>query len=321
MRRDRSLRTTFDSVAALYDEARPGYPESLVEDVLWLSAIPPGGSILEIGCGPAKATLPFARRGYSMLCLELGENLAALAAEHCRPYPAVEIQNIAFEDWPLLKRAFDLVISAGAFHWIAPEIGFSKAAAALKDTGSIALFWNYTPGVDTPFRRAVKKVYQERAPQLAQHLPGSKSQDALVSETVEDINASGLFGEVVVKRYPWAERYTAERYIKLLNTFSRIRSLEKGVRQHLLAGVRETVERFGGVVESHNITLLYLARLSRSKNALRGLPHLPRKRSGAGESRFGPGFDNTCPAKLCGAGSRPSKIGSTETERSRKELK
>ena len=261
MRRDRSLRTTFDSVAALYDEARPGYPERLVEDVLSLSGIPPGGSILEIGCGPAKATLSFARRGYSMLCLELGKNLAALAAEHCRPYPAVEIRNIAFEDWLLLKRAFDLVISAGAFHWIAPEIGYAKAAAALKDTGSIALFWNYSPGADTPFRRAVKEVYRARAPQLVEHLPGSKSQDALVSERVEDINASGLFGKVVVKRYPWSEQYTAERYIKLLNTFSHIRGLEEGVRQNLLAGVRETVERFGGVVESRNISLLYLARV------------------------------------------------------------
>jgi len=261
MRRDRSLRTTFDSVAALYDEARPGYPESLVEDVLWLSEIPPGGSILEIGCGPAKATLPFARRGYSMLCLELGENLAALAAEHCRPYPAVEIQNIAFEDWSLSKGAFDLVISAGAFHWIPPEIGYAKAAAALKDTGAIALFWNYSPGADTPFHRAVRQVYQERAPQLVQHLPGSRPQDALVRETVEDINASGLFGEVVVKRYPWSEQYTAERYIKLLNTFSHIRGLKEGVRQKLLAGVRETVERFGGVVESRNVALLYLARV------------------------------------------------------------
>ena len=35
------LRTTFNDVARLYDEARPGYPEQLIEDVISLSAIPP----------------------------------------------------------------------------------------------------------------------------------------------------------------------------------------------------------------------------------------------------------------------------------------
>ena len=257
---DRRLRTTFNDVAKLYDEARPGYPEQLVEDVIALSEIPPGGSILEIGCGTGQATLPFARRGYSMLCVELSRELAALAAEHCRPYPDVEIQNISFEEWPLRRKAFDLAISAQAFHWIPPEIGYPKAAASLKDTGSIALFWNHSPGPDTPFRRAVNEVFQERAPQLVDHLPGRKSLAALDREWVEAINTSGLFGEVVVKHYPWSEEYTTERHIKLLNTFSPIRNLGEEVRRDLLSGVREVVEQFGGVVKSEDIAALYVAR-------------------------------------------------------------
>jgi SAM-dependent methyltransferase len=137
---DRSARTVFDGAARFYDEARPGYPEQLIEDVIGLSGIPPDGRILEVGCGPGKATLPFARRGYAMLCVELGADLAALAREHCRPYPRVEIQQVSFEDWPLHERSFDLLISAQAWHWIPPQIGYAKAAAALKRTGSLALF-------------------------------------------------------------------------------------------------------------------------------------------------------------------------------------
>ena len=130
---DNSRRTSFNKVARLYDEVRPGYPEQLVEDVLFLSEIPQDGRILEIGCGPGKATIPFAKRGYTMLCLELGKDLAALAAENCRFYPGVKIKNISFEDWPLQRAAFTLVISAQAFHWIPPEIGYAKAAASLRD--------------------------------------------------------------------------------------------------------------------------------------------------------------------------------------------
>jgi SAM-dependent methyltransferase len=120
---DRTRRITFEEVAEIYDEVRPSYPEELIEDVLTLSGIPADGRILEIGCGPGNATLPFARRGYSILGIELGERLAALATNNCRAYPGVAIRNVAFEDWELEEKAFDLAIAADALHWIPPEVG------------------------------------------------------------------------------------------------------------------------------------------------------------------------------------------------------
>src|SRR5215210_6934691 len=98
--RDR-LRTTFDSAASLYDEVRPGYPEDLFDDVVSLSRIPPAGRILEIGCGTGQATVPFARRGHHILCIELGENLAAVARRNLERYPLAEVRTEAFEEWPL----------------------------------------------------------------------------------------------------------------------------------------------------------------------------------------------------------------------------
>ena len=73
---------------SLYDEVRPGYPEELFDDVVSLSGIPAGGRILEIGCGTGQATVPFARRGYRILCVELGENLAAVARRNLEAIPA-----------------------------------------------------------------------------------------------------------------------------------------------------------------------------------------------------------------------------------------
>jgi SAM-dependent methyltransferase len=264
MTRDMSLRTTFDQIAGLYDEARPGYPRQLFEDIITLSGIPPGGSILEVGCGTGQATLPFARRGYSMLCLELGANLAALTAEYCRPYPNVEVQNVAFEEWPLRRQAFDLVISADAFHWIPPEIGYARAAAALKDTGALALFWHHSPGEDSPFRRAMERVYQERAPHLVGHLPGKAQSAGMFNKTIADFESSGRFGPVVVNQYTNTVEYTTERYIKLISTYSPVRSLPRENRHHLLAGVREVVEQFGGTVKSRGMAVLYVAKVAKT---------------------------------------------------------
>ena len=39
--------TIFDQVALDYDQVRPGYPEELVEDVVFISAIPKEERILE----------------------------------------------------------------------------------------------------------------------------------------------------------------------------------------------------------------------------------------------------------------------------------
>ena len=164
MAASRDLRTSFDEVAELYDEARPGYPEQLVADVLTLSEISPEGRILEIGCGSGQATLPFAKRGYTLLCLELGERLAALAKQNCRQYPNVRIQHTAFEDWELEGRSFDLLISAQAFTWILPETGYPRAAECLRDPGSIALFWNDISVGNPELSRALLESRRRIAP-------------------------------------------------------------------------------------------------------------------------------------------------------------
>ena len=124
------LRATFDQVALLYDEARPGYPEALFDDVVSLSEMSSGGRILEIGCGTGQATVPFARRGYRILCIGLGENLASVARSKLAPYPQVEMRTGAFEDWPEERSAFDLAVSAEAFHWLneTPGSAFSGAS-------------------------------------------------------------------------------------------------------------------------------------------------------------------------------------------------
>jgi cyclopropane fatty-acyl-phospholipid synthase-like methyltransferase len=90
---------SFDAGARLYDKFRPGYPEPLFKDLVQLSGIPEGGRILEIGPGTGLATLPLARRGFSILGLELGASMARLCRKNLRAFPSVEILNVAFEDW------------------------------------------------------------------------------------------------------------------------------------------------------------------------------------------------------------------------------
>jgi SAM-dependent methyltransferase len=252
------LKTTFDKVADLYDKARPGYPEQLIEDVLTLSEIPPGGTILEIGCGTGQATQLFAAHGYTMLCLEFGAHLAVLAAKNCRQYHNVTIQNISFEKWAVQEK-FDLVISAQAFDWIPPEIGYSKAFESLKDSGSIALFRNDIPDTDTEVSCALDEVHQNIIPHLAEQ---RKGWDSVAKKTENHIKASGLFKKVITRHYLWSEQYSPQEYINLIRTYSTFHTLDKETQHNLLSGIREAVEHFGGI-EVQYVATLSIAKVKR----------------------------------------------------------
>jgi SAM-dependent methyltransferase len=257
---DRSRRGVFEAAADLYAEARPGYPAELVDDVLRLAAIPADGRILEIGCGPGNATAAFARRGYHLLAVELGERLAALAAAHCRDYPRVSIRRMAFEDWPVEAGAFDLAISADAFHWIPPEIGYPKVAQALKPSGSAAFFWFVPVDPRTDWSRAIEAVYREQAPGLEN--PDRAFTAAWLAGIIQaNFLASRLFGEATVRKYNWSEPYTAERYLKLLQTYSGHADLDPETREQLYAGIRRVLEQHGGTVKRPFRVMLFQARL------------------------------------------------------------
>jgi SAM-dependent methyltransferase len=261
--RDR-LRATFDAAASLYAEVRPGYPEDLFDDVVSLSGIPVGGRILEIGCGTGQATLPFARRGYRVLCVELGENMAAVARHNLQGYPQAEVHTGDFEVWPLREGAFDLAISATAFHWLDPEVAYPKVAGALGDGGALALFWNEHVHSDAGggFFEEVQRIYEREAPEIVgpEDYKGPPRPDE-VSDRTPEIEDSGLFDRVTTRHYLWDEPYDADGYLRVLNTYSGHRSLDEDTRGRLFRGIAELIDgRYGGTIVKGYLTTLYVAR-------------------------------------------------------------
>jgi SAM-dependent methyltransferase len=258
------LRTTFDDAPRLYDEVRPGYPEALFDDVISLSGIAPEGSILEIGCGTGQATAPLARRGYRILCIELGENLATIARRNLAGYPSVEVRTGDFEYYPLSEGAYDLAVSATAFHWLDPARAYPKTSRALKPGGAIALFWNEHIHTDASkaFFEAAQRIYEREAPEIV----GPDDHKGLprpdeVPDRAAEIEASGLFGDMKTRSYQWEQAYDTEGYIRVLSTYSSHRSLDDASRERLFRGISELIESgYGGRIVKGYLTTLYVAR-------------------------------------------------------------
>jgi deazaflavin-dependent oxidoreductase (nitroreductase family) len=259
---DRSQRVLFDNVAEAYQAGRPAYPEALIEDVITLSGLPADGRILEVGCGPGNATLAFARRGYSLLGIELGDRLASLAVQACQPYPKVKIVTGAFEDYPLEEGSFDLVIAAEAFHWIPPKVGFPRAAAALKNGGSLALWWIVLNDPGTPLFQEIADHYRRHVPEKAN--PNTNFSTTWVAQRMTaNFANSGCFSDPILRLYAWEETYTAERYIQYISTFSADTPLTEEARSALNNDIRQSIERAGGVIQRPLLAVLFLAKVKR----------------------------------------------------------
>jgi len=261
--RDR-LRTTFDEAASLYDEVRPGYPEDLFDDIVSLSRIPAGGRILEIGCGTGQATVPFARRGYRILCIELGENMAVVARCNLERYPQAEVRTGSFEETSLQEGAFDLAISATAFHWLDPAVAYPKVAETLRDGGSLALFWNVHVHSDASegFFDAAQRIYEREAPEIV----GPEDYKGLprpheVPDRTEEIQNTGVFDSILTRHYRWDEPYDSWGYLRVLSTYSGHRSLNEDTRERLFRGIADLIDnRFDGRIVKGYLTILYVAK-------------------------------------------------------------
>jgi SAM-dependent methyltransferase len=260
--RDR-LRRTFDAVAPDYQGARPEYPEELYAALLALTGVrPEADALCDVGCASGKATLPLARRGFSVTGVELGAALAAEARRNLAGFDRVTVVNAAFETWqPAAGETFGLVFAATAWHWIDPAVKYQKAASLLRPGGHLA-FWeavHVVPEGGDPFFAEIQDVYDE----IGSGLPDGHvfaRPDTLTSDE-DEIAASGVFDAAQTRRFDWEIRYTADGYIRLLETFSSNLLMEPWQRERLYGEIRARLARRpDGLVRRHWGAVLHVAR-------------------------------------------------------------
>ena len=233
------LRATFERAAGSYHQARPQYPAELYDGLLAAADLAPGDSLLEVGCGTGKGTLPLARLGFAITCLEPGPRLAAQARHNLARYPAVQVVESSFEDWRAGDQArFDLVFAATAWHWVDPAVRYQRAWEALRPGGHLAI-WTAThvvPAAGDPFFGEIQAVYDE----IGEGLPAGARfpEPGEVPDESADMEASGLFSVTTVRQIDWEVEYDAGQYIALLDTFSSHIEMAQWQRDRLYGEVR-----------------------------------------------------------------------------------
>jgi SAM-dependent methyltransferase len=254
------LRETFDEVPEQYEQHRPRYPSPLFEDLAELAALRPEARVLEIGCGTGQATRALARRGYDILCIELGTSLAEYARQKLARYAKVRVVTSPFEEWDPDRSSFDLVLAATSWHWLDPDLRYAKAAGVLKLDGALAIISTHhvLPEDGDQFFVEIQDTYNAIGETDSPPPPPDQ-----VADEREAIEASNLFGDVQVRRYLWEQSYTEEQYLALLDTYSGHRLMISAARQTLYQEIhRRIAVQPDQRVRKHYLFILHVARLT-----------------------------------------------------------
>ena len=251
-------RLIFDEDASNYDRWRPQYTAELFKNIIKYASLDVTKHVLEIGIGTGQATSPMLKTGCSVTAIDAGENMAMFSAKKFSSFPNFHIKHVTFEDYVADDNTYDLIFSATAFHWIAPDMGLKKIYRLLKPGGVLALFWNH-PFVnrkDNTLHQSIQALYKqyrqkEKAPVEFSSTDLYHYKNMLTRYGFCDISAR-LFSTVRVLK--------AEEYIRLLNTYSDHRALNNEMRIIFENAVLTAIIRSGGKLAVYDTIDLYLAR-------------------------------------------------------------
>jgi len=254
---EREQRFVFDEVAELYAEHRPSYPAQLIDDLIAGARLGPGSRVLELGCGPGKASVLLAGRGYRLTCLEPGPRLAALARARLQTDPDANVLTTTFEQWPLQAAGFDLVFAAQSFHWIDPAVRFVKSAQALRAGATLAIFANRPERGETALDLEIDAAYTVLGETWGRRTGTVVNSVEGFTRAFEE---SGVFEPPRCHEYRWSQDYAAEQYVRLLQTQSDHALLTPDKREPVLAAIERAITEHGGVLHLSYATVLCYAR-------------------------------------------------------------
>lgn len=252
---------SFDKMAMLYDKVRPSYPNQLIKDIIEKTQITLNERLLEIGAGTGKATIQFAKKGFNIDCIEMGQNLADILKVKCYTYPKVKVDVSTFEQWePKDNKAYDLIYSAQAFHWIDKKIKFKKCHNLLKEDGHLALFWYQNSDESTEVLDDINSMINNNVPDFFDNEVDKDSYIENMELRKFEIIESGFFNNLEIIEYTLDNTIDAEKYIQSINTYSKFAILSDRLKSKLIEEIQRIINNHGGHIDSKIVYSLYLAK-------------------------------------------------------------
>ena len=252
-------RQAFGESPASYHSSRPEYPEWVYAALASECGLRRNATVFEIGAGTGTATRRSLDLGADPLtAVEPDQRLADFLRAH-NPDQALQVVVAPFEDASLEAEAYDLGVSATAFHWLDEGAALVKIASLLRPGGWWAAVWNVF-GDDSqadPFHEATKELLGPPANPSAGERGIPFALDSVAR--LAALKRTGAFDVVENRVSRWPLVLDADQTVGLYGTYSNVTA--RVDRDAVLAEIgRIARDVFMNRVVRNMITSLYIAR-------------------------------------------------------------
>ncbi|PRH75943.1 SAM-dependent methyltransferase, partial [Streptomyces solincola] len=209
---------SFDTAAARYDAARPGYPPALFDAVEELAGRPlADAAVLDVGAGTGIATRLLRDRRARVTAVEPGDGMADRLR---RTTPGVPLVRATGDALPFAPATADLITYAQSWHWTDRTRSLPEALRVLRPGGALALWWNIADS-DVPWVAAQEERFARHLGGAAHGTPGQG--DTLPPGTPR-----------AERRIRWSRRIPLDTHLAHLATHSLLLTTEPGAARAFL---------------------------------------------------------------------------------------
>jgi SAM-dependent methyltransferase len=244
---DRSLlgRSGFASGSTLYERARPGYSDEVVDHLVARLGIAPGSRVLDVAAGTGKLTRELVARGADVVASEPSASMREVFATVVPGAPQV---GATAEDLPFVDHGFDAVTAAQAFHWFDAPVALAEIARVLHPGGGLALVWNERDEADPVVAELTRRSKWD------EHQPYPVGKDF-----GPVIDASGRFGPVERTRFRFVQQLDRVTFVEQVASRSYIAVLPEERRREILDSVADLADSIGDPIGLSYIADLFCA--------------------------------------------------------------
>jgi ubiquinone/menaquinone biosynthesis C-methylase UbiE len=225
---DDRYRCSFDTVAELYERARPLYAD---EAVAWIARRLPFERVLDLAAGTGKLTRQLVATGAEVVAVEPGDVMRAVLE---RVVPEAQALAGSAEAIPLPDASVDAVTVGQAFHWFREGEALAEMHRVLRPGGGFALFWNTWDSGD-PLLHALSELIDPLRP--------PESGDDGWKERYD----RRLFGELEERAFSQERRLTTDELAEWVASTSAVATADRATQERVEAEVRALAG--GDVVE------------------------------------------------------------------------
>lgn len=222
---DDRYRCSFDSVAEVYERARPSYAD---DALAWLSERLPLRRVLDLGAGTGKLTRQLVALGADVVAVEPGDAMRAVLE---RAVPQAEALAGSAEEIPLPDESVDAILVGQAFHWFRTEEALAEMHRVLRPGGGFGLLWNEWDD-DDPLLHELNDLVEKLRPQPTRDGPPPWRAQLV---------GSSLFGELDERSFRHAERIDADTIVGRVASVSAVAAATPEQQEQVEARVRVLV--------------------------------------------------------------------------------